>query len=150
MIDRVLNRYSRHVEFLGDELRDVAQIGAFGSQVLHLASFANRCEDIDELIQAGADVNAIGDLGLRPLHYAVLGGGPEAIHVLLLKGADICAENEYGETPAQMAHAMGQMSIERLILGACGQPVYGFDGSSRAGERWQEFKLIQERNFWTD
>ncbi|MEF9387278.1 ankyrin repeat domain-containing protein, partial [Ralstonia solanacearum species complex bacterium KE056] len=78
MINDVLRKYSRHVEFIGDEIKDVAQIGAFGSQVLHLASFANCCDDIEELVQAGADVNAIGDLGLRPLHYAVLAGNSEA------------------------------------------------------------------------
>ncbi|WP_425219166.1 ankyrin repeat domain-containing protein [Ralstonia solanacearum] len=54
--------------------------------MIHLASFANCCDDIEELVQAGADVNAIGDLGLRPLHYAVLAGSSDAVHLLLLKG----------------------------------------------------------------
>ncbi|WP_080976971.1 ankyrin repeat domain-containing protein [Ralstonia solanacearum] len=98
MINEVLRKYSRHVEFIVDEIKDVAQVGAFGSQVIHLASFANCCDDIEELVQAGADVNAIGDLGLRPLHYAVLAGSSDAVHLLLIKGADVRAENEYGET----------------------------------------------------
>ncbi|WP_459204319.1 ankyrin repeat domain-containing protein (plasmid) [Ralstonia pseudosolanacearum] len=150
MINEVLRKYSRHVEFIGDEIKDVAQIGAFGSQVLHLASFANCCDDIEELVQAGADVNAIGDLGLRPLHYAVLAGNSEAIHLLLLKGADVHAENEFGETPMQMAHILGQAGIENLLLEAGGQSAYGFDGGATAKERWLAFKSIQEGNFWTD
>ncbi|QUP52447.1 ankyrin repeat domain-containing protein [Ralstonia syzygii] len=150
MIEKVLGKYSKHVEFIGDEIKDVAQVGAFWSQVLHLASFANRCDDIEELIQAGADVNAIGDLGLRPLHYAVLGGGVEAIRILLLKKADVRAENEYGETPTQMAHVLGQADIENLLLEAGGQSAYGFDGGTTARERWLAFKSIQEGNFWTD
>ncbi|AXV81374.1 hypothetical protein CJO92_07275 [Ralstonia solanacearum] len=150
MIEKVLVKYSKHVEFIGDEIKDVTQVGAFGSQVLHLASFANRCDDIEELIQAGADVNAIGDLGLRPLHYAVLGGGTEAIRILLLKMADVRAENEYDETPTQMAHILWQTDIENLLLEAGGQSAYGFDGDVTARERWLAFKSIQEGNFWTD
>ncbi|WP_248167783.1 ankyrin repeat domain-containing protein [Ralstonia pseudosolanacearum] len=56
--------------------------------MLHLASFANRCDDIEELVKAGADVNAIGDLELRPLHYGVLGGNSDAVHLLLLRVAN--------------------------------------------------------------
>ncbi|MHA6880879.1 ankyrin repeat domain-containing protein [Ralstonia pseudosolanacearum] len=150
MIERVLSKYSKHVEFIGDDIKDVAQVGAFGSQVLHLASFANFCDDIEELIQAGADVNAIGDLGLRPLHYAVLGGCSEAVQILLLKNADARAENEYGETPAKMANVLGQTDIENLLLEAGWQSAYGFDGDATARERWLAFKSIQKGNFWTD
>ncbi|TYZ48848.1 ankyrin repeat domain-containing protein, partial [Ralstonia solanacearum] len=53
MINYVLEKYSRHVEFIGDKIKDVAQVGSFWSQVLHLASFANCCDDIEELVQAG-------------------------------------------------------------------------------------------------
>lgn len=109
-----------------------------------MASFANRCDDIEELVKAGADVNAIGDLELRPLHYGVLGGNSDAVHLLLLKGADVRAENEYGETPVQLAHVLGQADIENLLLGAGGQSAYGFDGGTTARERWLAFKSIQE------
>ncbi|AST29176.1 ankyrin repeat domain-containing protein [Ralstonia pseudosolanacearum] len=150
MIKNILEKYSNHVEFIGGEIKDVAQVGAFGSQVLHLASFANRCDDIEELIQAGADVNAVGDLGLRPLHYAVLGGSSEAIRILLLKKADVHVENEYGETPTQMAHVLEQADIESLLLEAGGQSTYAFDGGTTARDRWLAFKSIQQGNFWAD
>lgn len=150
MIKQVLHRYSRHVEFIGDELENVMQVGAFGSQVLHLASFANRCSDIKELLQAGADINATGDLGLRPLHYAVLGESYKAVRLLLEKGAVVHVENEYCETPAQMAHLLGYADIESLLLKWSGESAYGFDGGSTAKDRWLEFKSIQQGNFWTD
>jgi uncharacterized protein len=150
MIDEVLRKYSRHVEFIGADLKDVSQVGAFGSQVLHLASFANRYDDIQELIKAGANADAIGDLGLRPLHYAVLGGSLEAVRLLLRSGADASMENEYGETPAQMAHMLGRTDIGSLLSEASGQSVFGSDGGTAARQRWLEFRSIQEGNFWTE
>ena len=150
MIEKVLEKYSKHVEFIGSDLKDVAQVGAFGSQVLHLASFANRCDDIEELLRAGADINAVGDLGLRPLHYAVLGGSLEAVRILLLRKADVHVENEYGETPVQMAYILAQAKIEDLLSEASGQSAYGFDGAETARDRWLAFKSIQEGNFWVD
>jgi uncharacterized protein len=150
MIDRVLHRYSRHAEFLGEDLTDISQVGAFGSQVLHLACFANRCDDIEVLLDAGAEIDAVGDLGLRPLHYAVLGGSSEAVRLLLSKGANADVENEYGETPAHMSHLLGHSEIEGLLWSLSGQHVYGFDGAATAKERWLEFKSIQQGNFWVD
>lgn len=150
MIEKVLRHYSRHVEFLGEELNEVSQVGVFGSQVLHLASFANRCSDIEELLQAGAEIDAVGDLSLSPLHYAVLGGGLDALRLLLAKGANVGHENEYGETPAQMAHVLGYTEMESLLLSRGGQPAYGFDDEPTAKNRWLEFKSIQQGNFWVD
>lgn len=150
MIDQVLHRYSRHVEFIGDELKDVTQVGAFGSQVLHLASFANHCDDIKELLEAGADINAIGDLGLRPLHYAVLNGSLKAVRLLLNNGANAHVENEYGETPAQMAHILGYADVECLLLEQSGESAFGFDSGTTAKDRWLEFQSMQKGNFWTD
>lgn len=150
MIEEVLRHYSRHVEFIGEELNEVSQVGVFGSQVLHLASFANRCSDIEELLKAGADIDAVGDLGLRPLHYAVLGGSLDAICLLLVKGANVSHENEYGETPGQMAHVLGYGDMESLLLDRSGQLAYGFDDSPAAKNRWLEFKSIQQGSFWVD
>lgn len=145
MIEDVLDRYSRHLEFLGEDLLDVCQVGAFGSQVLHLAAFVNRCDDIEDILGAGADKNAVGDLGLTPLHYAVLGHSLDAVQLLMSKGADLRMENEYGETPAQMALLMGHADMARL-LGGGNSLVFADDGHSVARERWLEFKAIQVAN----
>jgi ankyrin repeat protein len=139
MIEDVLSKYARHVEFLGDDLKVVEQIGAFGSHVIHLASFANHSEDIEILVRAGANVNAIGDLGLRPLHYAVLGGA-----------IDAATENEFGETPVQIAHIVGEPEMEELLLRIAGQTASGYGGGITARWRWLEFRSMQRENFWSD
>jgi ankyrin repeat protein len=149
-IEEVLSKYARHVEFLGDDLKSVAQIGAFGSQVVHLASFADHCKDIATLVRAGASMNAIGDLGLRPLHYAVLGGAIKAVRFLLEIGADAGTENEFGETPAQMAHILGEAELEEMLLHVAGPSVFGYDGDQIARQRWLEFRSTQQANFWPD
>lgn len=150
MIEKVLRRYSRHVEFYGEELTDIAQVGLIGSQLIHLASFANCCDDLEALLDAGADIDAIGDLGLRPIHYAVLNGSLEAVLLLLNRGADVLAENEFGETPAQMAHQLRLANIENQLRERSCEPAYGHDGGTTAKNRWLEFKSIQQDNFWVD
>lgn len=150
MIEEVFRKYDRHVEFIGEHLVDVSQVGAYGSQLIHLASFANHCDDIRELLMAGAKADAVGDLGLRPLHYAVLGGSVDAVRLLLGSGADASLENEYRETPAQMAHVLGLTDIVGLFAEVTGNSTFGFDGGSTARERWLEFKSIQQSNFSID
>lgn len=147
MIDDILRKYARHVEFLGDDLKVVEQVGAFGSQVIHLASFANQCKDIEILVRAGVNANAIGDLGLRPLHYAVLGGAIDSVRFLLEAGADAAIENEFGETPAQMAHIVSEPEMEELFLHIAGNIGSGYDGGITARQRWLEFKSMQRENF---
>lgn len=147
MIEDILRKYARHVEFLGDDLKSIEQAGAFGSQVIHLASFDNQREDIATLVRAGADINAIGDLGLRPLHYAVLGGAIDAVRFLLEIGADAATENEFGETPAQMAHIVGEPELEGLLPQIAGKIGSDYDGSLTARQRWLEFRSMQRENF---
>ena len=149
-IEDVLRKYAHHVEFLGDELKSVEQVGAFGSQVIHLASFANRCKDIASFVRAGADMNASGDLGLRPLHYAVLGGAIDAVRVLLECRADVGIENEFGETPAQMARILDDMELEVVLLRIAGNTASGYDGGPIAKQRWLDFRSMQQANFWSD
>jgi ankyrin repeat protein len=147
MIQDILSKYARHVEFLGDDLTVVEGVGAFGSQVIHLASFANQCKEIEILVRFGANLNAIGDLGLRPLHYAVLGGAIDAVRFLLEIGADAATENEFGESPAQMARIVGEPEIEELLLQFTGQIASGHDGGIAARQRWLEFRSMQHENF---
>lgn len=148
-IKDILAKYASHVEFLGDDLNDVEQVGAFGSQVIHLAAFANHCNDIVAFVQAGANTNALGDLGLRPLHYAVLGGAVDAVHVLLQSGADAHYENEFGETPAQMAHILDEAALEEVLLPIAEQMVASYDDGPTARQRWLGFRSIQHANFCT-
>jgi uncharacterized protein len=145
--EELLNYYSRHVEFLGDPIKDVAQVGVFGSQVLHLAAFRGRLKDIDAFLACGADINAIGDLGLTPLHYAVLGDQCDAIHLLIRHGANRDAANEFGETPLQMAQLMSNAEIKEILRESEPFEILSTDESVIASQRWADFKNIQELNF---
>lgn len=150
VIKNILSRYALHVEFLGDDLKSVEQVGGFGSQVIHLASFANQCEDVASFIGAGASMNVVGDLGLRPLHYAVLGGAIDVVRFLITSGADATTENEFGETPAQMARILGEAELEEMLLHISGQVVFSYDGCPTARQRWLDFRSIQQANFWPE
>ena len=84
-MEDLFSRYSKHAEFIGEEITEVTQPGLFGSQILHLAAFSNRVEDVALSIAGGADINVTGDLGLSPLHYAVLGGSAEVALFLMAR-----------------------------------------------------------------
>lgn len=146
-VQELLNYYSNHVEFTGDSVRNVNQVGIFGSQVLHLAAFQGRHQDIEAFLASGANINAIGDLGLTPLHYAVLGGQCTAVRLLLHNGASRDIENEFGETPLQMAHLMCNAEVEEILAEGDSFGALSTDESLTARKRWAEFKEIQELNF---
>jgi uncharacterized protein len=146
-IEELLNYYSRHVEFLGEPIKNVTQVGIFGSQVLHLAAFRGRHQDIEAFLACGADINAIGDLGLTPLHYAVLGSQCDAIQLLIRNSASRDIENEFGETPLQMAQLMSNAEIKEILRESGPFEVLSTDESVIASQRWADFKKIQELNF---
>jgi uncharacterized protein len=145
---KLLDYYSRHVEFICTPLTDVSQRGVFGSQVIHLAAFANQCDHLLDALELGADIDAIGDLGLCPLHYAVLGSSEESIHLLLLRGAKTNILNEFLETPAQMAYILNQTKIMNALTLNSKESIFISDDKSIAHDRWLEFKAMQEKNFW--
>jgi uncharacterized protein len=149
-IEDLFNRYSKHAEFIGEEIIDVTQPGLFGSQILHLAAFSNRVEDVALSIAGGADINAIGDLGLSPLHYAVLGGSAEVAQFLIAHGTDLTLENEFQETPRQMADLIGESNVAAVLAAADHSPTHMADDSESARSRWLDFKSIQTGNFWSD
>lgn len=146
-IDEMLSYYSSHVEFIGELVENVTQVGIFGTQVLHLAAFQGRLDEIEAFLAAGAEINAIGDLGLTPMHYAVLGGQCAAIRMLLQNGASRSIENEFGETALQMARLMCDRDSAEILSDGKSFEGLSVDESVKAGKRWAEFKKIQELNF---
>lgn len=142
-----LDYYSCNIEFTGETIQDVNQEGLFGSQVLHLAAFLGRIEDIEVFLSHGANIDAKGDLGLTPLHYAVLGNQHESVIVLISRGARIDVENEFGETPPQMANLIQNTEIEELFPTQGRHHLISKDEAVRAKQRWEDFKNIQNKNF---
>lgn len=140
-------KYEQHLEFLGEKLVDINQVGLFDSQIIHLASFAGHCEDVTEAARLGANLNAIGDLGLSPLHYAILGGCPRTVKLLLSLGSDKSIENEFGESALEMAQILELHEVSVLLGSTELAPSFGHDAAGHAKQRWLDFKDIQERNW---
>ena len=72
---------------------------------LHEAAKEGSTEQVQKLINDGADVNAkeIGTGGWTPLHYAVHNGHQEVAQVLVANGADVNAMDSQGWTPLDVA-----------------------------------------------
>jgi uncharacterized protein len=69
-------------------LTEVNQVNMLGENPIHIASWRGSPEDVQWLIDNGANLNAVGDLGMTPLHYAYMGGRKDNVNVLLSAGAD--------------------------------------------------------------
>ncbi len=113
----VLQRYSDELlpAFVGMTLNDVNQVGLFHERPLHVACVRGIMEEIEALVEGGADVNATGELGNTPLHEAVGHGRKEVIRFLLERGASRSATNERGETPLDLAKAGVRHEIIELL-----------------------------------
>ncbi|WP_080401961.1 ankyrin repeat domain-containing protein [Burkholderia ubonensis] len=111
----VFEKYKTHPEFLGIELAEPNQRGAVDDTVLHLVARKGAVDDIEILIDAGADVNIAGDLGNTPLHQAALMGQLESARLLLKRGANRQLKNEFDQTPFDVAELGGHVEIALLL-----------------------------------
>ena len=92
-IEQLLREYENLPEFVGSRIRDINQMGGFGSTPLHIACYRAITSEVDTLISAGADVNARGEYGERPLQAAIKGRQPRNISTiieLLLRHGALC------------------------------------------------------------
>lgn len=69
---------------------------------LHLAVRNGNEEDVEKLLQEGADVNVCNDNGSTPLHYAVKFGYPDLVKHLMLNGANPKKCDNYFRRPFHM------------------------------------------------
>lgn len=111
----IIKKYSVYPEFLGTAISHPDQPGAMGSTMLHIAAWNGELDDVQALIESGANVNAVGDEGFTPLHSAAIKGRVEAIKLLLKSGADPRMTNGWGKTPLQIAET-GQHGEAAEIL----------------------------------
>ena len=72
-------------------------------------------EEIDDLLEKGANINTTTIDGVTALHQAVIDGKLDTIKLLLDKGADINAQDYEGWTPLHAAVCCGSLPIVKLL-----------------------------------
>ena len=111
----LIKRYGRSPEFLFANLTGPNQPGLTGDTLLHAAVIRAALEDVDTLVELGAEVNMKGDLGNPPLHHAASRGNVEIVSKLLGYGADASVKNEFGQTPGDLATLMKHSDVAILL-----------------------------------
>lgn len=113
----VIQRYKDEnmPEFVGLELTDVNQKGGFGNTPLNVASTRGDVEEVDALLDGGANPNIQGEHGCTPLHDAVGQGHIEVVRRLLQRGASSLILNDAGVTPRGRAAQNGLKDIIDLF-----------------------------------
>jgi len=101
----VLKRYMDEElpAFCGIDLTDVNQAGLFGERPPDVDSVRGNLDEIQALLEGGADVNAAGELGNTALHEAVSQGNTSAVRLLLQSGARSDLRNDEGRTALDVA-----------------------------------------------
>ena len=78
---------------------------------LHDAARMGDVEEVERLIEQGADVNAIANNGATALMYASQNGHSEVVGLLLTVGGDVNATDPIGMTALIMASQNGHVEI---------------------------------------
>lgn len=74
-------------------------------------------DDIEDLMEDGADVNVKDHQGDTPLHYAADKGYTDIALLLLDNGADVNAVNDWGIAPLFRAAVAGHVEIAGMLVG---------------------------------
>lgn len=113
----ILKRYREEdlPEFSGVDLIFVNQTGVFGNAPIHIACVRGSIDEVNALINGGADVNATGECGNTPLHDAVGQGNNEIIKILVDLGCRLTVKNYFGETPFDIAKINNRLDIMELL-----------------------------------
>lgn len=86
------------------------------SMTLHPAALFGFEDQVNRLIECGANVNATDAEGRTPLHVASCSGNESIVRLLLDKGADINSRDQMERSPLTMAVDAGHESIARLLV----------------------------------
>jgi uncharacterized protein len=119
-------------------------IDSLGQTALIAATSHNQLEELQLLLQHGADPKIADNAGWAPLHYAAWSGsGTVIISALLDHGADINQRNDRGITPLYFAAATGHDSQVTFLLQK------GADRSIASKNGYTPLRVAEVRGFYT-
>jgi ankyrin repeat protein len=102
-------------EFLDVPLEHVNQRGHFGNYPISVAAVRGDLDELNALLDAGANVNAIGERGNTPLHEAVGQNHLETVKTLLSRGAVTEIRNRDGKTALDVARILDHKEVAALL-----------------------------------
>jgi ankyrin repeat protein len=115
--DEVLRRYTDEdlPEFAGVVLSNVNAIGHFGDTPLMVAATRGSREELEALLDGGANVDTRGEHGHTALHCAAGQGHVGIARILLQRGATATLVNDWGDTPLDVARLCGKAEVAHLL-----------------------------------
>jgi ankyrin repeat protein len=102
----------------------VPETDRLGRSQLHYAALEGRTDDIQALIDSGADINLPDKDGRTPLHFAAQQYQVRSAELLCKAGADIQARDKFGNTALWRAtfDSRGREDLIRLLLASGANP----------------------------
>lgn len=84
-------------------------------------------DDVEKLLDYGANIEQRGAVGMRALHYAAKTNNVGAVIALMNRAADANAEDDNERTPLHIAVIEGHLQIVKLLLGRGGANIEASD-----------------------
>ena len=79
---------------------------------------AGDIDQLEDILNRGADINASNPSGLTPLMVAAYHGRIEMVRALIKHGADVNATEDAGLTAAMLADDAGHDEIVKILVGS--------------------------------
>lgn len=112
----------------------------YKNKKLRFAAGTNNPEEVERLLQAGADPNFTDKLLRSPLHLAACRGYTEVVKILIQYGANPNIKDKLGNTPLHLAACTSNISVVTALLGA-GTDVSSNDKNGRTPLQLAQSKL---------
>jgi ankyrin repeat protein len=99
------------VPVIGTDIVNAEDLG----MALRSAASNGQVEEVERLLNEGADIDARADNGMTPLILASWRGHAKVVELLLREGADVNAATDIGTTALRLATERGHREIIRML-----------------------------------